>query len=74
MAAHADQTVKYPLKQMFWGCFLCKCTGCRSLMSVEGMINFQKYRDLLKNKLEAELRKVNVNGKQFSNKIRQYEI
>lgn len=59
-AAHIDQTVKHPLKVMFWGCFSYKGTG--SLVPIKGMMNSQKYKDLLENKLEAELRKVNANG------------
>lgn len=58
--AHIDQTVKHPLKKMFWGCFSYKGTGC--LVPIEGMMNSQKYRDLLEHRLEAELRKVDANS------------
>ncbi|KAK9751429.1 hypothetical protein QE152_g5027 [Popillia japonica] len=51
--AHIDQTVKHPLKKMFWGCFSYNGTG--SLVAIEGMINSQKYKDLLVRTLEAEL-------------------
>lgn len=60
-AAHIDQTVKHPLKKMFWGCFSYKGTG--SLVPVEGIMNSEKYKDLLEQRLEAELRKVDANGK-----------
>lgn len=57
---HFDQTVKHPIKKMFWGCFSYKGTG--SLVPIEGMMNSEKYKNLLEQKLENELRKLDANG------------
>lgn len=59
-AAHIDQTVKHPQKKMFWGCFSYAGTG--SLVPVEGMMNSQKYKELLERKLSAELTKADQSG------------
>lgn len=59
-AAHINQTVKHLLKKMFWGCFSYKGTG--SLVPIEGMMNSLKYKDLLEQRLQAELDKVDANG------------
>lgn len=53
--ARIDQTVKHPLKKMFWCCFSYKGTGC--LVPIEGMINSQEYRDLLEQRLEVGTKK-----------------
>lgn len=60
------RTIKHPLKKMFCGCFSYKYIGS---VLIEGMMNAQKYKDVLEHKLEAELRKVDVTVKQFLNKI-----
>lgn len=43
---HVEQTVKHPLKQMFWGFFTANGTG--SLVPVQGMMNSTKYIEILR--------------------------
>ncbi len=45
-AGHLVQTVKHPLKQMFWGCF--NFNGVGPLCPVIGMMNSAQYIDVLK--------------------------
>ena len=53
--SHIDQTVKHPLKKMFWGCF--SYYGVGPLKPVEGMMNSEKYLDVLKQKVIPEIAK-----------------
>ena len=45
---HVNQTVKHPQKKMFWGCF--SYAGVGSLFPVEGMMNSDRYIDVIKKK------------------------
>lgn len=45
---------------MFWGCF--SYVGMKSLILIEGMVNSQKYMELLERKLSRELEKLDGNG------------
>lgn len=46
---HFQQTVKHPLKQMFWGFFTTNGTG--SLVPVQGMMNSTKYIEILRHRI-----------------------
>lgn len=59
-AAHLVQTVKHPVKKMFWGCFSYKGTG--KLIPVEGMMNSEKYKEMLETCLSRELEKIQAAG------------
>jgi transposase len=52
---HVEQHVKYPDKKMFWGCF--SVTGPGTLQPIDGMMNGDKYIDVLERKLVPELQK-----------------
>ena len=58
--AHIDQSVKYPQKKMFWGCFSYYGTG--SLYPVEGMMRSQQYIEVLRRKVLPQLRKLFPDG------------
>lgn len=45
LAAHIEQSVKHPVKQMFWGCFSYCGTGL--LVPIQGMMNSEKYIKVL---------------------------
>lgn len=49
---------------MFWDCFSYKITG--ALVPIQDMLNSQKYEDLLHQKLESALRKVEAKGSEDS--------
>ena len=59
-ASHINQTVKHPSKKMFWGCFSYSGTG--TLIPIEGMMNSEKYKSLLGQRLAIELDKVQGRG------------
>lgn len=59
-AAHINQTVKHPTKKMFWGCFSYSGTG--TLIPIEGMMNSEKYKAMLGQRLDTELAKVQAKG------------
>lgn len=67
-APHIDQTVKHLLK-MLWRCFSYSGTGY--LVSIEGGMNKKIQRDLMTQKLEIEVKKVEKVDKDhaFMNKI-----
>lgn len=58
--AHIDQTVKHPVKKMFWGCF--SYMGVGSLVPIDGMMNSQKYKSMLEQHLNKELEKCQPQG------------
>jgi transposase len=62
-SAHISQTVKYPVKTMFWGCFSYNGTG--SLVPVEGNMTSLTYKDLLQRKLQQNLKKTCPKGAIF---------
>ena len=53
---HIDQSVKHPVKKMFWGCF--SYNGVGPLHPVEGMMRSAQYIDILQSQLVSEM--VNV--------------
>lgn len=55
--AHIQQSIKHPVKQMFWGCF--SFFGPGSLVPITGMMNSQKYLEILQDRMVPELLKVN---------------
>ena len=50
---HMNQSVKHPLKKMFWGSF--SCYGVGSLLPIEGMMNAEKYIKVVEKKVAANL-------------------
>ena len=50
---HINESVKHPIKKMFWGGFTWKGVG--SLVSIEGMMNTDKYIDVLKRRFETSV-------------------
>lgn len=58
--SHIDQTVKHPVKKMFWGCF--SYMGVGSLVPIEGMMNSQKYKSMLEKCLDKQLQKCQPQG------------
>lgn len=52
---HLQQTVKHPVKQMFWGCF--GYHGLGPLLPITGMMNSAKYIPILQSKVIRELKK-----------------
>src|SRR5215469_5161169 len=48
-SGHIQQAPKHPPKKMFWGSFSAKGTG--RLVTVEGMMNSDKYKDILETHL-----------------------
>lgn len=59
--SHLNQTVKHPVKKMFWGCF--SYMGVGGLVPIEGMMNSEKYKSLLEKYLDKELRKCQPQGR-----------
>lgn len=57
--AHIEQAVKH-LQKMFWGCFSYVGTGV--LIHTKVMMNSQKHKTLLEDRLAVELWKVDPNG------------
>ena len=51
--SHIDQAVKHPLKKMFWGCF--SYYGVGPLKPVEGVMNSEKYLNVLTKKVIPEM-------------------
>ena len=54
-ASHLNQSVKYPDKKMFWGCFTYKGVG--PIDPCEGMMNSQKYIEILRRRVIPEMTK-----------------
>ena len=52
---HIDQSVKHPQKKMFCGCF--SYNGVGGLLPVEGMMNSDKFIDVLRRRLVPEMEK-----------------
>ena len=50
---HIKQTVKFPQKKMFWGCFT--FTGPKSLVPIDGMMNSDKYIPILERRCIPQL-------------------
>lgn len=57
---HIQQTPKHTIKQMFWGCF--SASGLGTLVPVEGMMNQDKYIDILSRKVLTELSNLYPDG------------
>ena len=57
--AHFNVVVKHP-KKMFWGSF--SFAGVGSLMPTEGMINSDKYIDVIENKVIPDMRRAFSDG------------
>ena len=55
-----DQSVKHPPKQMFWGSF--SYYGVGSLLPIEGMMNAEKYIEVVKKKVIADLANAFLDG------------
>ena len=53
---HIKQTVKFPQKKMFWGCFTFK--GPKSLVPIDGMMNSDKYIPILEKRAIPLLKKL----------------
>ena len=51
---HINQTVKHPQKKMFWGSF--SFNGVGSLYLITGMMNADKYIDVIQRKVLIEMR------------------
>lgn len=51
---HIRQTVKHPVKKMFWGCF--SFTGPKSLVPISGMMNSHTYIPIVEKKAIPELK------------------
>lgn len=58
--AHIDQYVKYPQRQMMWGSFSHK--GIGSLYPVEGMMNSEKYIEVINEKVQPDMHEHFPNG------------
>ena len=52
---HINESVKHPPKKMFWGGFIWKGVG--SLVPIEGMMNTNKYIDVLKRRAFPDLKR-----------------
>ena len=52
---HINESVKHPPKKMFWGGFTWK--GVDSLVPIEGMMNTDKYIDVLKRRAFRDLKR-----------------
>ena len=52
-------SVKFPLNQMFWVCFSCKGVG--SLEPIDGIMNGQKYIEVLNSNLASNMTKLQAN-------------
>ena len=53
---HFVQKVKYPEKQMFWGCF--SNNGPGALVPIDGMMNAVKYLPIMERRVTRELEKL----------------
>ena len=57
---HINQGVKHPVKYMFWGSFSFK--GIGSLFPVEGIMNANKYIEVIQRKMVRDMERAFSNG------------
>ena len=60
ISSHINQGVKYPVKKMFWRSFSFKSIG--SLFTVKGMMNANKYIEVIQGKVVRDMERAFPNG------------